>query len=373
MSKYVGLLTAAGLACLPVMASAAPTLTEVLGASGVTLDGYISGSYQTGFNSGNNLNGIGAAVPPGAPAVPNLRTFDRQGDSFTLNQAAISISKLPAQGAGAFVNVIVGDDASVINGAYGDGDDKINVTQAYLQYATGGLTVIGGRFVTLAGAEVINDTANANISRGFLFTLVQPLVHTGVRSSYKMGGATLYLGASNSAFNTAGADADEQKTLELGVSLAPSASSSVALVGYHGTDSALGQEDTLIDLVASVQASPTLQLVLNADYRSTDFDAAGLEEQKIWGLAGYANFKLSDKSRASLRVEHVDVSDLSGTAGADQDVQSYTATYGYQVATNLELLGEVRWDNADDPIFAESGTAGDDSQGDVAIKAIYKF
>jgi len=359
MSKYIGLLTAAGLACLPVMsATAAPTLGEVLGASGVTLDGYISGSYVYGFNDGQALG---------------ARTFDGLTDSFTLNQAAFNLSKLPAQGAGAFVNVIAGDDASLLNGAYGDGDDKINVTQAYLQYATGGFTVIGGRFVTLAGAEVINDTANANISRGFLFTLLQPLVHTGVRTSLKLGSATVYAGLSNSAFSfgALGPDTDQQKTIELGVAVAPSSNSNLAVVAYHSSDNSLAGDVTLVDVVASLQATSALQLVLNADYLNIDPDGAG-DDINPWGIAGYANMKFSPTMRGSLRLEHAD-NDLPSPA--DNEVQSITGTLGYMVASNLEVLGEVRWDNSDLDVFPDTGATGgvEDSQGDVAVKAIYKF
>jgi len=367
MSKYIGLLTAAGLACLPVMsATAAPTLGEVLGASGVTLDGYISGSYVYGFNDGQALGG---------------RAFDGLTDSFTLNQAAFNLSKLPAQGAGAFVNVIAGDDASLLSGAYGDGSDKFNLTQAYLQYATGGFTVIGGRFVTLAGAEVINDTANANVSRGFLFTALQPLVHTGVRTSLKLGGATVYAGLSNSAFNfgALGPDTDQQKTVELGVAVAPSSTSNLALVAYHSSDNSgatAGADVTLLDLVASLQATSALQLVLNVDYLNINPDASGTDDIHPWGIAGYANMKFSPKVRGSLRLEHLD-DDGAGIFGAtaDNEIQSITGTVGYMVADNLEVLGELRWDNSDEDIYPDAGATGglEDSQGDVAVKAIYKF
>ena len=375
MSKYVGLLTAAGLACLPMMATAAPTLTEVLGASGVTLDGYISGGYTYGFNEDSTIAG-----------TPDLafRQFDGNTDSFDLNQAAFTLAKLPAQGAGGMVNVIAGEDAKVLSASYGDGIQNINVTQAYLQYATGGLTIIGGRFVTLAGAEVINDTANANISRGLLFTNVQTLVHTGVRTSYKLGGATIYAGLSNAGFsgpaltaavNGFGPDLDPQKTIELGVSFAPSAKTSFALVGYQSSDTANGSEELLVDAVLSLQATDAVQVVLNADYRTSDPDAGGTE-QKIWGVAGYLNFKASDKTRASLRLEHVDDdgANLYGAAPGtpDNEVQSITLTLGHMVASNLEILGEVRYDMSDDDVFPDGGVL-EDRQGDVAVKAIYKF
>ncbi len=43
-----------------------------------------------------------------------------------------------------------------------------------------------GRFVTLLGAEIIPvyNNQNYNESRGLLFTLGEPLTHTGIRASY---------------------------------------------------------------------------------------------------------------------------------------------------------------------------------------------
>ncbi|HEY0917065.1 MAG TPA: outer membrane beta-barrel protein, partial [Solimonas sp.] len=88
------------------------------------------------------------------------------------------------------------------------------------------------------------------------------------------------------------------------------------------------------------------------------------------------NLKLSDKTRGSLRVEYVDISDsfALGVLGgsADTDAQSYTLTLGHKVANNLELLGEVRYDMAGDDVIVD-GTTLEDNQGSVAIKAIYKF
>ena len=48
------------------------------------------------------------------------------------------------------------------------------MTQAYVQYATGSWTFIGGKFVTLAGAETINPTTDTNFSRSILFGYAFP-------------------------------------------------------------------------------------------------------------------------------------------------------------------------------------------------------
>src|SRR5579885_2238360 len=180
-NKHLGLLATAALAGCPVLAAAAgPTLDEILTNSGITATGHLSASYTTGFNKGQTLA---------------YRAFDVTSDSFTFNQALLNVSKLPESGFGAAVSLLAGDDAQGVNAAYGDFNDsgtgvsnaKFNAMQAYLQWASGNFTVIGGRYVTLAGAEVIDDSLDSNISRSLLFQLAEPLVHTGVRASYKLG------------------------------------------------------------------------------------------------------------------------------------------------------------------------------------------
>ncbi len=42
-----------------------------------------------------------------------------------------------------------------------------------------GLTLKGGKFVTLLGQKVIESPNNLNFSRGYLFGLAIPLTHTG--------------------------------------------------------------------------------------------------------------------------------------------------------------------------------------------------
>src|SRR5882757_5807605 len=142
--KYVGLLASAGALCLPSVVSAAgPSLSDVLVNSGISVSGYLDSSYTEGFNKGSTLGGGNAGG----------RAFDVKSDSFTFNQAALNIGYLPTEGFGGFVNVIAGDDAKVINGSYqcSTSGNDFALTQAYVQYATGNLTVIGGRYVTLSG------------------------------------------------------------------------------------------------------------------------------------------------------------------------------------------------------------------------------
>lgn len=367
MSKSMKLFAVTGLTLIPAVSMAAPTLSDVLDASGITATGYVSGGYQTNFNKGSTLGG---------------RAFDSKTDSFTLNQAALTISKLPTEGFGALANVILGDDAKAINSSYQNGSSSsdFSLTQAYLQYATGNFTVIGGRFVTLAGYEVINDSLNPHISRSFLFQNAEPLVHTGVRTSYKFNDVvTGYLGLSNSAVTGSATDTNKQKTIEAGVALTPVAPLSIGIYDYYGFDSSgdpsgSSRKTNFLDVVAAYKINDAFTVGLNGDYAKF-FSVGAVPGSSITGVAGYASYQFTDQWGLRGRVEYAK---LKADGVPDQDVETYTLTGVYSPLKSFDLLAEVRYDTGSDAFFPDGTNAlgvpqTKDSQGDVAIKAIYKF
>jgi len=358
VSKYIKLLSVAGLACVPAVSFAATTLSDVLEASGITATGYLSASYSTNFNDGNQLGG---------------RTFDGTTDSFTFNQAALTVSKLPTEGFGALVNVVAGNDATVINGSYGDGDSKFNLTQAFVQYAVGGLTVIGGRYVTLSGFEVINEAATPHIAHGYLYQNAEPLVHTGLRASYKFNDTiTAYLGLNNSAIGGAATDNNKLKTIESGVLLTPIKPLSVGLYNYYGFDN-IGGEDVasnLLDLVVSYSVTDNLSVTVNGDY-ARFFSTSVTPGFEIKGVATYAAYKINDLFTVRGRFEYAN-SKLD--AVKSNNILTYTGTLVFSPASSFDILGEVRYDTSkkSQPIFPD-GAGVKDSQGDIAVKVVYKF
>lgn len=154
----------------PVPAPAVPSWTDTLAAWGLTANGYVATSFY-----GSN----------GYPS--NVHQFDVQHDTFQLDQAGLVVAYQPKSGFGALIDVIAGEDARILNEAESGASDRsvFDIRQAFLQYASGPLTVIAGKYVTLAGAEVINPTQNANFSRSLIFTWSEPLTHTGVRASWR--------------------------------------------------------------------------------------------------------------------------------------------------------------------------------------------
>lgn len=227
----------ASLAFLPAVSfAAAPTLGEVLDASGISVTGHVSASYAYSANQVTTFDPATISLAPaGAPGA-----YTGQSNSFTLNQANLSISKLPAEGFGAAVDVYGGQDAGKLNN-FGSGSD-FNLHQAYVQYATGGLTVMGGKYSGLAGAEVVSDAANSNVTRSLLFN-IQPVTLTGLRGSYKFNDmVTATVGVNNSATGVT-QDLNTQKTVEAGVALAPVKGLTINLANYYGNENTSGNDN----------------------------------------------------------------------------------------------------------------------------------
>jgi hypothetical protein len=63
------------------------------------------------------------------------------------------------------------------------------VQQAYVSYLAGKVSIDFGKFVTPAGAEVIENKDNFNYSRGLLFALAIPYYHMGARIGYALSTA----------------------------------------------------------------------------------------------------------------------------------------------------------------------------------------
>ncbi|HUS24918.1 MAG TPA: outer membrane beta-barrel protein [Candidatus Binatia bacterium] len=384
----------------PVIKPAAtgPTLSDILANSGVTISGTVDASWDFSDVDGGPNNTLGTP-PTGVVAFVPLHAFDTAENAFSLHQVNLTVAKQPSEGAGFLVNVIGGDDAGIIGGKQAD----LDLTQGFLSYTTGGLTVIGGRFVTLAGLEVINPASNLNASRGLLFTLLQPITHTGVRATYKIGSAaSLTAGVNNSAaiFDYSALSApiatgslknenNTSKTLELQAGFTPSSSVGAFLTYYRGeedTDTIGGvsgegsQTKQLTDLVVTANFG-MLTVGLNGDYLTLEANenANSISNLHAWGAAGYVGANLG-KLRTALRGEYVNFDLGSAAGGSGLWAREVTLTFGYKVASSLELIVEGRHDEIDTvggaaslPLRDTSVDAANDDQYTGTIKGILTF
>ena len=368
-SKFLNalILTALGVPGLARAADApaAPTLSSILDASGVSLSGDIDFSYSRLSGTGQFATGVGAL---------NDRVFDYAHNSFSLQAIDLTVAKLPAEGFGGLVDLTLGKDASTIASAgTAIAGQTYDLTQAYVQYAAGPMTVIAGKFVTMSGAEVIKTTGDTNFSRSILFGYAIPFSHTGVRATYKISDAASLVGGVNNGWDQA-TDANSQKTLELGAMLNPAKSFALAAMVYSGAEAGAAGTGTrnLLDLVATITASDSLNFVLNYDNGSQENAVAAGAKAKWNGLAAYANFQINDMWRVSARAETFKDTDGYRT-GIVQKWKEATLTVGYAPSKSMELRGEVRKDTSDQAAFAYNDGVARKTQNSLGLEAIYKF
>ncbi|MDX1252479.1 MAG: porin [Gammaproteobacteria bacterium] len=364
----IGLLTS-----VPVLAAeekmadkpGVPSLGQIMGASGINVSGYVDTSYTY-------LSGEGKFTPNG---VAN-RVFDTTRNSFNLQMIDVTVSKLPSNGFGGLVNLNFGPDADVVAAA-GPGNTK-EVQQAYVHYANGPLMVIAGKFVTMAGAEVIKSPNNLNFSRSILFGYAIPFAHTGARLTYTVNDKLSLMAGVNNGWD-AQKDNNHNKTLEVGFSANPVKPLLLAGSLHSGKEYAnnvLGTGDlglrNLLDLVATWNATDALSFILNYDY-GTQEDAVTVGQKAKWqGVAGYVNYKFADKWRVALRAETFDDKDGYRT-GVVQKWDEATLTLAHMPSESVELRAEVRADKSDKKSFLKSDGTATDTQNSVALQAIYKF
>lgn len=362
----LGLMSLTSTAFADEEVKAAPSLSSVLEASGITATGYVAASFydQTADTASHQ--------------------FDTLHDSYQLDQAAFTLAYQPKEGFGALVNVVGGQDAKVINAATSNGtnDSPVALAQAYVQYVGGPVTIIAGKFGTLAGAEVFAPTGNANYSRSLLF-FNEPLLHSGVRATIAPSDKFSFTLGVNNGWNYD--NSWTSKTAEVGVTVTPSSHFVLAASGYSGEDpnglagTGAGKR-TFFDLVATITVNDKLNFVVSYDNGKQESDASLVSDFKWDGIAAYVNVQFTDQWRLSVRGETMT---FKQDGNPDVKQSEVTATVGFAPVKSFELRAEVRQDMVDkingvgifDKVFDGPGALTDptDNGTEFALQGVYKF
>jgi len=354
-------------------AARAPTLSQVLDASGLNVSGYLDAGYSY---ANRNVEAGGFSN----------RVFDSQNNSFALHQFGLQVAKQPSRGFGGVVNITVGSDAQFIHSfPEGVAANTFDLTQAYGQYSTGGLTLMAGKFVTLAGSEVIWSPSNSNFSRSILFGAI-PFTHTGVRAGYAVSDTVTLYGGINNGWDQL-TDANKGKTVELGASIIPNKALTINVTGYFGQErattpgappaSGVAQDQRqLLNVVATYTINNRMSA--GGEILSVTQDrAAG--SAKYNGLAGYFTYNLNREWRVAARAEMFDDKNNfhfgpnNQPAGTDVKYNEITATLAYLPNSSVELRTELRLDRANNAVFRNSDGTTAKSLQTLGFQGIYKF
>ena len=371
-------------------APAAPAADKPIDIWGFEFTGYVDAGYQN-FSSGS-----GKFI-----SNTNARVFDFDRNALNLQNLELQLAKIPENGFGGMLDVTIGTDADTI-AAYGTIDKnrgpangvnkKFDVTQLHLHYGAGPFSMIVGKFVTSAGAEVIKSPSNTNFSRGILFGYAIPFTHTGLRATYKVSDALSLIGGVNQGWDAV-QDTNSSKTIELGASINPVKEFTLAAMLHNGKERILNYPDAaraaaldgtrnLVDIVATYNVTEKLTLVLNYDnaYQQNATLISGATGTAKWdGWAGYVNYMINDQWKVSLRGERFNDKDgyrttVQAGATSGQIWKEATFTVAYMPVKNVELRGEVRFDRSDQNVFLDRDRrTGKSSQNSVGIEGIYKF
>lgn len=315
------------------------------------------------------------------------RVFDIDENGLSLQQAGFTLAYQPKQGLGALFNPVAGRDALIFapygwNPNLGSKDVGIAIPQAFVQYATGALTIMMGNFVELAGVESLTSQSDTNFSRSILYGYAEPFTVMGLRATYVANDKlSLYGGINNGWDNIR--DTSRHKTVELGVTYTVNPKIALAAYGYTGqqraaehTSSGPEGQRTLIDLIVTYNLTEALTIIANYDYAIQSEALLPKDElsRAVWqGLALYVNYKFNDKWRTSLRSEIFDDAEGCRT-GVAQNWYEATLTIGYAPIKDCEIRAETRHDFSNQNAFRDKNGVGvSNNQQSFAMEVVYKF
>ena len=332
----------------PEQAPAAPATppAPVWSAGPIDFSGMVDGYYNLNFNH-----------PIGRDN--QLRNWDTQGNQFGFGMAKFTLNHDPDP-VGGRIDFGFGPAFDIINA--GEPGGLKYIEQAYVSLKPAklhGLELDFGKFVTPAGAEVIETMNNWNYSHSLLFAWAIPYFHFGLRASYpvsKTFTATFMVvnGWNNTTDNNTG------KTIGISGAWNPNSHFSWAVnyIGGPENNNANSGWRQLFDTVATYTVNDKFAVMANYDYGYNKFPGPSAPTSTPlfgghahWdGIAGYAKLNLTKKFAFIPRAEFFN--DANGySTGTTQQVKEVTFTAEYKMMEGLLSRFEYRHDWSDTPFF----------------------
>jgi hypothetical protein len=243
-----------------------------------------------------------------------------------------------------------------------------------------GLQLDYGKYATMMGAEVIESNANWNYTRSILFSYSIPYTHTGARFTYTLNDmiyAQLHIvnGWNNVVNHTSGKGVcgvigiSPIKSLPIIVNYMSTSESKDA--NAVGTLANIGAR-SLLDVVATFNATDALSFMVNYDSGSQSNGTASGGKAAWSGVAGYIKYTgLPVLSAIALRYESFDDTD-GFTTGTVQKLSEGTLTLEKAVDGALLRL-DVRQDSSNQKVFTVSDGTTSQSQLTVTFGAVFTF
>jgi hypothetical protein len=337
---------------LPVRAAAQSADTAAPAAETTDSQAPVGRPPAPSFISSLTVFGIGDAYlvansnrPPGGDNL--LRNFDTRSGEVRLNYVELAVERKASgeHAIGFRADLGLGPTAKLVGSPEPGPDSLKYLQQAYVSVRAplgSGLTIDAGKFVTPAGAEVIETQDNWNYSRSLLFAWAIPYYHAGVRASYAFNDKVSATGFVLNGWNNV-KDNNSSKSLAAQVLLTPMPHVSIAGTWIGGAEQrdAEGRRD-LIDAIVTVTVSPRIRIQLNADVVRD----RGLGPGVGWhGVSAALRGQLSPNWVVSPRLEWF--ADPQGAStGVAQNVTEATMTVQRAIGGGLMARAEYRVDRS---------------------------
>jgi hypothetical protein len=241
-----------------------------------------------------------------------------------------------------------------------------------------GLRIDVGKYMTHMGYEVVEgyDGYNENYSRSVLFGYAIPFTHTGVKATYAFSPRVSAMVGVVKGWDLL-RDNNGSKSIGAQLSLTPVTPLTVLLnwIGGAELESDNHTRRDVFDVVVIYKPAKALTLGVNGDYgieRGTS--ALNPGANATWqGIAGYATMAVTQKLSVALRSETFhDEDGLRLGTGTRTTLSEATITPAYKVSDNVVFRAELRFDKANQPIFANRATLAE-QQTTVGANVIFVY
>lgn len=345
------------------------------------ISGFVSSSFFHNFN--DDSSGI---INQG---------FVNKRDTFAINKFKLALEKPVAASpdkweAGFRADLIAGEDAKLIHSAgLGNAGEPIDLEQAFVVFNVPvgkGLLVKVGKFVTLMGLEVIEETANPNWTVGNQFQYVEPFTQTGLLLQYQW---TDKIDTEFVVYNgwDQVTDGNNARSFMGRIGLALCDSTSLGLIGYGGPEQAgisdnwrTGGQALLTQKIGS-NVITYVQLDYGHEENAPNTSVAGIAPNAEWYAGGvWAVWQATETLGFSVRGDYLKDRGSSRTtsfftAPADPgtvEFTSLTASVNFTPVANLQIRPEVRYDHASEYIFTD-GAGAKKEQFTIGIGVAYLY
>ncbi len=293
-----------------------------------------------------------------ASMTNQLYNFNVKANQLSLDMAEFNLSHT-ADPVGFELDLGFGRAFDIIAGSEQQPSIFRNIRQAYVSLRPPegkGFEVDFGKFVTSAGAEVIETDTNWNYSHSLLFAWAIPYYHFGIRTSFPVGkhftgGFQVVNGWNNVEDNNSG------KTIGLTGALVMKKFS--WFTNYYAGPENAGTNSgwrNLFDTTLLLTPPGKVNAYINFDYAQNKMPTGALtvtgkDTGKWYGIAAAVHLQATSKWAFTPRIEWFKDRDGLAIGGPPQDMKEFTITGEYKMVEGLFGRAEYRRDWSNQPFF----------------------